>query len=130
MNVRNMTPQLFVEIVIAICLVIIVFMEYLRPAMAELMYGSEYKKLALECDYAMHEEVSAKAFVGDEDVRHKMVISGDVGLAVCHEYDVLRKRLLGWGMDDFQLAKLGLEVLEIERIPVGRMVEPHKMSRY
>jgi len=130
MNARNMTLQLCVEIVIATCLVVIVFMEYLRPEMAELMFGSEYKNLALECDYAMHDEVSAKTFAGDEEVRHKMEISGDVGLAVCHEYDVLRKRMLGWGMDDFQLAQLGLEVLEIERIPVGRMVEPHKMSRY
>lgn len=57
-------------------------------------------------------------------------ISGSVSLSVCHEYDKLRKQLLIAGVSEHRLALLGLEGLEVERIPVSRMVEPHRMPRF
>jgi hypothetical protein len=59
-----------------------------------------------------------------------MQISGMVGLAVCHQYDVLRKRMLINGVTEEQLALIGLKGLENEQIPVNRMVDPHRMERF
>ena len=57
-------------------------------------------------------------------------ISGMVGLAVCHQYDVLRKRMLINGVSEERLALIGLKGLENEQIPVSRMVDPHRMDRF
>lgn len=117
-------------LVIAATFVVIVGMEYVRPWIAEALHAENYKRLVYECDHAMHEEAALRVpSVGGEKAR-LLQISADVGLGVCHEYDKLRKRMLIWGVTEDQLALHGLEALEIERIPLSRMVEPHRMDRF
>lgn len=118
------------RVTIAAGLLVIVGMEYARPWLAGMLYAKEYKQLAYECDHAMHEEAALRLYSDNPEKAQLLRISADVGLVVCHEYDKLRKKMLIWGITDDQLALYGLEVLEIERIPVSRMVEPHRMDRF
>jgi hypothetical protein len=116
--------------IIAACLLVLVLAEYGVPFAAGFYYASEYRRLAAECDHAMHDEVTLRAGTTAATQAPALVLSGVVGLTVCHEYDKLRKRMLTLGVTEDRLALLGLEALESELIPVARMVEPHKMDRF
>jgi hypothetical protein len=117
-------------VVVAIGLMTIVINEYAKPWIAGELYREDYKRLALECDRVMHDEVVLRDRVLDEEKKKLMMVSADVGLLACHEYDKLRKRMLIMGMTDEQLALLGLEALDIEMIPVSKMADPHRMPRF
>ncbi len=116
--------------VIATGLLFIVFVEYVRPYVFAWYYQDEYSELALDCDQSMHDEVSLRAGTVGAAKDQSMEISGMVGLAVCHQYDVLRKRMLINGVSKERLALIGLKGLENEQIPVSRMVDPHRMERF
>ena len=122
--------RLVVEAVIALCLLAIVFFEYARPNIVYFAYGDEFKTLSLACDQAMHSEVSIRE-LNNAQVQNgdSLRISSEIELAVCHEYDKLRKKMLVYGVSEDQLALLGLEALESEQVPVSRMIKPHQMSR-
>ena len=122
--------ELYTRIVISVCLVVIVIMEYGVPFVADSYYRAAYRQLVVDCDQAMHDEVALRDGTQISSTERKLVISADVDLAVCHEYDKLRKRLLSLGVSEEKLALRGLEALEIEQIPVSRMVEPHRMERF
>ena len=118
------------QFVIAGCLLFIVIAEYVRPFAVSWYYQDEYSKLALECDQSMHDEAALRAGTSGAAKDPALEISGMVGLAVCHQYDVLRKRMLINGVSEERLALIGLEGLENEQIPVSRMVDPHRMDRF
>lgn len=118
------------QLVIAICLLIIVIVEYLRPWVAVSLYEEDFKRLSLECDQAMHNEVALRDTYQRSDLPEALVVSGAVELAICHQYDKLRKRMLILGVGDERLALLSLEALETERIPLSLLVEPHQMQRF
>ena len=120
--------------VIAASLASIVFMEYIWPQVMLWQHAQEYKQLTLQCDQAMHSEVVLRTAQQTLEVTEQQArllnASADVELTICHEYDKLRKRLLIAGLTEDDLALLGLEALEVERITVKRMVEPHRMPRF
>ena len=78
----------------------------------------------------MHDEAALRTGTAASAKDPALAISATVGLAVCHDYDKLRKHMLILGVSEEQLALHGLEALEIEQIPVHRMVEPHRMERF
>jgi hypothetical protein len=116
--------------VIAVCLFIIVMMEYVAPMLADWYFQDEYRQLAAECDRAMHDEVALRPGTAGAAKHPVLPLSADVALAVCHDYDKLRKRLLAFGVSEQTLALRGVEAIENERIPVSRMVSPHRMERF
>ena len=118
------------QLVIAAGLLFIVIADYVRPSVVAWYYQDEYSNLALDCDQSMHDEASLRAGTSGAAKDPAMEISGMVGLAVCHQYDVLRKRMMINGVSEERLALIGLKGLENEQIPVGRMVDPHRMDRF
>lgn len=122
------------HILIAASLALAVFMEYLWPKVMLWKHAEEYKLLTLQCDQAMHSEAVLRSpelsLEVTEQQANLLKASADVELTVCHNYDKLRKRLLIAGLSENDLALLGLEALEVERITVKRMVEPHRMPRF
>jgi hypothetical protein len=122
--------QLWAPVISVIGLCFIVFHEYVRPLIAEYSHGDEYKRLALECDLAMHEEAALRELIGNDPQTERLRLSADVGMIVCHDYDMLRKKLLIQGLTEDRLAMLGLEVLEVEQITVQQMVDAHRMDRF
>ena len=118
------------QVAIALCLLSIVTIEYVVPFLAGRHYASEFRRLAAECDQAMHDEAALREGTAGAEKDKALTISANVGLAVCHDYDKLRKRMLLLGVSEERLSLLSLEALEVERIPVERMVEPHRMGRF
>lgn len=116
------------HLAIALCLLVIVTMQYVVPTIAGRYYASEFRKLAIECDQAMRDEAALREGTAGAAKDRALTISADIGLAVCHEYDKLRKRMLILGVTEDRLSLLGLEALEAEQIPVERMVQPHRME--
>lgn len=120
--------------VTAASLAAIVAINYVWPWALWNLHADEYRRLVVDCDQAMHDEVVLKDSQQTSDVSadaaRLLSISGAVGLTTCHDYDKLRKRLLIAGVSEHRLALLGLEGLELEKIPVSRMVEPHRMPRF
>jgi hypothetical protein len=111
-------------------LVVIVFMEYVRPLVTEIYFRDDYKKLAADCDQAMHDEAALRPGTAGAAKHPALSLSADVALAICHDYDKLRKRLLASGVTEETLAIRGVEALENEQIPLSRMVAPHRMDRF
>ena len=120
--------------VTAASLATIVAIHYVWPWALWNLHADEYRHLVVQCDQAMHDEVvlkdAAQTSTVSAEAARLLSVSGDVGLTICHDYDKLRKRLLIAGVSEHRLALLGLEGLEIEKIPVSRMVEPHRMPRF
>lgn len=122
------------HIVTAVSLAAIVAITYVWPWAMWSMHAEDYRRLVVDCDQAMHDEVvlrDGSMIQGASDEAARLLnISGAVSLTTCHEYDKLRKQLLIAGVSEHRLALLGLEGLEVEKIPVSRMVEPHRMPRF
>jgi hypothetical protein len=118
------------QLVIAVSLLIVVFMEYVRPFLTEAYFRDDYMRLAGDCDQAMHDEAALRPGTAGATRDPALSLSADVALAVCHDYDKLRKRLLAAGVSEETLALRGVEAIENERIPLTRMVAPHRMDRF
>lgn len=131
-----MTPKTYQRLtlasltIIAVCLFVIVTVEYIVPVLADWYFQDEYRKLAAECDQAMHDEAALRPGTPGAAKHPALSLSADVALVVCHDYDKLRKRLLAFGVSEQTLALHGVEAIENERIPVSRMVIPHRMERF
>ena len=116
--------------VIALCLLVIVTMQYIVPFVATRYYAGEFRRLTAECDHAMHEEAALREGTAGAAKDAALTISANVALAICHDYDKLRKRMLILGVTEHRLSLFGLEALEVEQIKVERMVQPHRLERF
>jgi hypothetical protein len=101
-----------------------------RPLLADRLYKKEYAQLAYQCDNAMHDEAAIRSYPESHPKKTELLVSADVQLLVCHQYDKLRKRMLLMGVSENQLALYGLEAMEFEAVTVDRMVDPHRMPRF
>jgi hypothetical protein len=115
---------------IAACLLGIVTIQFVVPVFANYYFSGEFRRLVVDCDLAMRDEAALRDSAPTSEAARALRISADVGLAACHDYDKLRKRMLILGVSEARLSLLGLEAMEIEQIPVERMAEPHRMERF
>ena len=116
--------------VVALCVIFFDFFKgTVAPVVAKRVYREQYKELMFKCDNVMRDQFIAKSRVltrpSDEAV--KTLHAADVGLSTCHDYDVLRKRLIGWGLTENDLAALGLEAIEERGKDVRFFVENHEI---
>ena len=81
------------------CSIIIIFLGlkiFLAPILGKIIWGEEYKKLAFGCDNVMREHLitknELKLKVNKKNVQN--LRSAELGLISCHDYDILRKKLL------------------------------------
>ena len=98
------------------------------PFIAERIYREEYKELMFQCDNVMRDHFIAKSEVvtSPSSVAIKKLHAAEVGLLTCHDYDVLRKKLISLGLDENQLARIGLEAIEERAKDVRSFVETHE----
>ena len=103
--------------------------ELVIPEAAEWFYKNDYKELVFKCDSAMRDHFIAKNQVlhtpSDEAIKN--LHAAEVGLLTCHDYDVLRKRLIGYGLNENDLSKIGLEAIEERAKDVRAFVETHEI---
>ena len=80
--------------------------ELAMPLIARRIYKNEYKELMFKCDDAMRDHLIAKSEVvasPSPDAMRRLQ-AAEVGLTTCHDYDFLRKKLLGYGLSENDLS--------------------------
>ena len=123
--------RLLIAVNLLAALVVIVWGadRYIAPMIAVAVYGDEYKEMMFQCDHVMREHFIAKQLVlaapTEETIRN--LEAAEIGLTTCHDYDKLRKKMIGWGVKENELASLGLEVIEKRATDVRKFVEIHEI---
>ncbi len=103
--------------------------ELALPAIAETIYKEDYKELVFKCDNVMRDHFIAKSQVltSPSSQAIKNLHAAEVGLLTCHDYDVLRKKLISLGLSEIQLSRMGLEAIEERAKDVRSFVETHEI---
>lgn len=128
----KLTPKNLLLAANVVALVIIfafAFHRYALPFVATSLYKADYKRLVFECDNVMRDHFIAKAWVqkAPSDGAIRALRSAEVGLLTCHEYDVLRKKLIAFGVTENQLSRIGLEAIEEKEKDVRSFVRTHEI---
>lgn len=99
------------------------------PAIAAVIYEAEYKELVFKCDNVMRDHFIAKSQVlaAPSSQSIKNLHAAEIGLMTCHDYDVLRKKLISFGLSENDLSKIGLEVIEEKAKDVRSFVQTHEI---
>ncbi len=78
------------------------------------VFSSDFRAAVKECDGAMRTHFLAKATLkkhpSDEAIRG--LREAELGLLSCHDYDLLQKRMILWGLRENELSLLRLEAAE------------------
>ena len=125
-----MKRLLLIGNIVVICLVVSYgAVEYGAPVLATHLWREDYKNLMFKCDQVMREHYIAKRAVELSPTPEtvKNLEATEIGLLDCHAYDKLRKRMLIWGLNEDQLASIGLEALEEKKYELRRFVETHEI---
>lgn len=103
-------------------------MPVVRFTLAE-YYEDEYGRLMFRCDQAMRSHFIARTRVGTDpsQTNADLLAEAEVGIIVCHDYDILRKRLLRLGLTEADLAAMGLFAIEAHAPDIRRLVETHEI---
>ena len=93
------------------------------------LYQERYGTLVFKCDQAMREHFIAKARLEEvpDAERAALVLQSEVALLDCHDYDVLRKRLLQLGLTEIDLAAMGLAAIETRGSDIRETVRIHEI---
>jgi len=99
-----------------------------QPYYAEIRYKDQFKEYVFKCDNSMREHMIAKnKFILDPNSENERILdSAEVGLLKCHEYDLLRKKMLSLGLTNDKLALYGLEAIEQGAADVREIVRIHE----
>ena len=115
------------------CSIIIIFLGlkiFLAPILGKIIWEEENKKLAFGCDNVMREHLitknELKLKVNKKNVQN--LRSAELGLISCHDYDILRKKLLIWGVSNRELSLLSLEAIEENTNDVRDFIKTHEFS--
>ncbi|PTW60584.1 hypothetical protein C8N35_104209 [Breoghania corrubedonensis] len=97
-----------------------ILMEWNQDAFGELTY---------RCDHAMRAHMIAKqklvANPSEESVRE--VEAMEIGLLDCQNYDLMRKRLIRWGLSDNELSEMSLRAIEDGAGSLQEVVRVHEI---
>jgi hypothetical protein len=117
--------------VIAVLIILALgFRQFAQPPIVKAIYGRRYQELMFKCDNVMREHLIAKNRMLSEpsDEAVKTLNAAEIGLIECHEYDVMRKRLISLGLTDNDLSLLGLRALEERGTDVQTFVKIHEFK--
>ena len=94
------------------------------------MARETYKELMFKCDQSMREHYIAKQATElyPSEINIKNLQATELGLLTCHEYDVTRKKLSQWGLDQNNLSALGLQTMEEKAYDLKTFVDIHEIK--
>ena len=121
-------PLKIINLIAALSVIVGAVFYVMRPHVARMIWGDDFKDLMYECDHAMKQHYIAKRRVevspGEEAIRE--LDSTQLGLLVCHDYDKVSKKLEIWGLDKYDISDLGLEAIEEKNYEINKFVETHE----
>ncbi len=88
-----------------------------------------YADLVFKCDNAMREHMLAKQRVSrDPNAETAAELkAAEVGLLDCQDYDLMRKRMIFWGLNENDLSLMGLQAIEAKGASVRDAVRIHEI---
>ena len=129
LNRFNLSRLIFILIILIIGIVIgSTWKVPLKFALIN-FYQSEYSNLVYKCDYSMRDHFIAKAEVLKEITEDTLENLDQTELALidCHEYDLLRKKLIAFGLTPNDLSYMGLKAIEENKVDLKKLVEIHEI---
>ena len=94
------------------------------------LFSNEYGRLVYICDSAMREHYISKSAlleIPSQDNIENLEIA-EVALLDCQTYDVLRKKLLSYGLSEADLSLISLQFIERNSSDLLDVVEVHEIS--
>lgn len=94
------------------------------------VYQAEYGEMTRLCDQAMKTHFIAKqklAFVPSE-AGVRSLEAAEIGLIDCQDYDMMRKRLITFGLDENDLSAISLKSIEAQADALGKVIETHEIK--
>ena len=121
---------LILNIAAVLVIVALGFREFALPPIVKALYRNQYQELMFKCDNVMREHLIAKDRMLNEasDGSAKTLNAAEIGLIECHNYDVMRKRLISLGLTENDLSLMGLEALEERGADVETFVHTHEFK--
>lgn len=92
-------------------------------------FQDEYATLTYRCDYAMRDHLIAKQRLDQtpSPANVDAVRAIEVGLISCQDYDLMRKRLMQWGLSENDLSEMALVAIEERAENLADVVRIHEI---
>ena len=90
---------------------------------------TDYGQHVFSCDNAMRQHFILKTLVSESpsDQTLASLQSAELGLIECHYYDKFRKKLIALGLDENDLAEMGLKAIESSKTDLNILVRQHEI---
>lgn len=89
----------------------------------------EFGELTFGCDNAMRGHLLARQrLVGNPSETNVVALkSAEIGLIDCQDYDLMRKRLIRWGLTDNELSEMSLLAIEAKGQDLRDVIRIHEI---
>lgn len=93
------------------------------------VFQDQYADLTYRCDYAMRDHLVAKQRLDQDPSKENVdgLRAMEVGLLACQDYDLLRKRLMRWGLTENDLSEMALVAIEDRAQNLADVVRIHEI---
>ncbi len=90
---------------------------------------SQFGELTFKCDNAMRGHLLAKQrLVGEPSKDNALALkAAEIGLIDCQDYDLMRKRLIRWGLTDNELSEMSLMAIEEKGQDLRDVIKIHEI---
>lgn len=97
-----------------------VLMAFAQPSFATLTF---------KCDHAMREHLVAKQAVVHQPSAETVanVEAAEIALVDCHDYDLMRKQLIRWGLSENEVSEMSLKAVEERASTLPEVVRIHEI---
>lgn len=104
----------------------------MQPLWKEMMMRFSYDRyasLVFKCDNAMREHMRAKHLTSNRPSQKSVEVleSAELALLDCQEYDLMRKRLVQWGLSENELGLMGLRAIEERSTTLHKVIRIHEI---
>lgn len=93
------------------------------------VFQAQFANLTFDCDDAMRSHLLAKQkLVGTPSKENSNSLkSAEIGLLDCQDYDLMRKRLIRWGLTDNELSEMSLLAIEAKGKDLRDVIRTHEI---
>ena len=88
-----------------------------------------FATLTFKCDHAMREHLVAKQAVVQQPSAKTVanVQAAEIALLDCQDYDLMRKKLMRWGLSENELSEMSLKAVEERAGTLPDVVRTHEI---
>jgi len=89
----------------------------------------QYTTFTYKCDHAMREHLIAKSVLSEAPSIEQVEVlrAAETALIDCNDYDILRKKLIRFGLDDNDLSEMSLIAIEERANSLQQVIDVHEI---